>query len=69
MIVYLLTRDFSQIPQGTKLFFNKTNQRFETFNRKYWISNEQSAKTPGMIVVHKVFEKKAKKKRVIIIPF
>ena len=69
MVIYTILVDFDEIPAGTKLFFNKSYQRFETFNRQHWITNKQSSQNPGLITVSRVFTRSKIKRRVIVIPF
>lgn len=69
MVIYKIISDYKDIKANTKFTFNKSRQRFETFSRKHFITNDQSYHNPGLIVIHKTLTRKSENKRIIIIPF
>lgn len=53
MFIYRTTTRYKDIPTNTFLKFNKSYQRFESFNKEYKITNEESFRNPHLIVNYK----------------
>jgi len=51
MIIYRTKSKYKDIPANTFLKFNKSFQRFESFNKIHQITNDESYHNPHLIVV------------------
>jgi len=69
MDVYKTTKDFGEVKAGTILRFDKNSQCFESFNGTKYITNNQSAKNPGLITICDKIHKEKVKRKVIVIPY
>jgi hypothetical protein len=63
VIIYRVTKSYGNFEQDTKFIFNKSKQRFETFNHKGFISNGESADNPGLIIIYMEVANKVRKER------
>jgi len=52
VIIYRVTKSYGDFEQDTKFVFNKGKQRFETLNHRQFISNNESARNPGLIIIY-----------------
>ncbi|MFZ2882229.1 MAG: hypothetical protein WA019_04095 [Candidatus Moraniibacteriota bacterium] len=70
MVIYTLTDDVNGIKKGSKLVFNKSQQRFEAMRDKdQYISNFAPFCELLKIKIHRVLTTASEQKRVIVIPF
>lgn len=64
MIIYRTVYKYKNIPGNTLLKFNKSYQRFESFCRKMFITNDESYHNPHLIVIdHEIFPTNTQKSK------
>jgi len=70
MVIYTLTDDCGEIKKGSKLLFNKSQQRFECMkDKELFISNFAPYEDLLKIKIHRVLTKKSQSRTIFTIPF
>jgi hypothetical protein len=62
MVIYWILYEYRGLPEGTSFIFVKSKQRFEAIGGKGFISNRESARNPGLLVIKEVKERRTKRK-------